>query len=123
MEQGRGVQAQRGMSIIGFLFVVAVVIVVALVGFRMVPAYIEWYTIQKALDAAVADAGNDPSLNNIRKAMERKLSADYADAVSAKDVNVVKNGNTITAQVSWQKVLPMVGNVSILIDFDAQASR
>ncbi|MFO1396637.1 MAG: DUF4845 domain-containing protein [Burkholderiales bacterium] len=123
MKQGRGVQAQRGMSIIGFLFVVAVVIVVALVGFRMVPAYIEWYTIQKALDAAVADAGNDPSLNNIRKAMERKLSADYADAVSAKDVNVVKNGNTITAQVSWQKVLPMVGNVSILIDFDAQASR
>jgi hypothetical protein len=36
---------------------------------------------------------------------------------------VVKNGNAITAQVSWQKVLPMVANVSILIDFDAQASR
>lgn len=123
MERGIGAQGQRGLSIIGFLFVVAVVVVVALVGFRMVPAYIEWYTIQKALDNAVADAGNDPSLINIRKAMERKLSADYADAVSAKDVNVVKNGNTITAQVSWQKILPMVGNVSILIDFDASASR
>ena len=70
-----------------------------------------------------ADAGNDPSLLNIRRAMERKLSADYADAVTAKDVNVVKNGNTITAQVAWQKVLPMVANVSILIDFDASASR
>lgn len=123
MERGRGAQGQRGMSIIGFLFVAAVVVVVALVGFRMLPAYIEWYTIQKALEAAVADAGNDPSLMNIRKAMERKLSADYADAVSAKDVNVTKQGNTIVAQVSWQKILPMVGNVSILIDFDAQASR
>ncbi len=123
MERGIGAQGQRGLSIIGFLFVIAVVIVVALVGFRMVPAYIEWYTIQKALEAAVADAGNDPSLLNIRKAMERKLSADYADAVTAKDVNVTKNGNTIVAQVSWQKILPMVGNVSILIDFDAEASR
>ena len=123
MERGRGGQEQRGLSIIGFLFVVVVVVVVALVGFRMIPAYIEWYTIQRALEAAVADAGNDPSLANIRKAMERKLSADYADAVSAKDVNVVKNGNTITAQVSWQKILPMVSNVSILIDFDASASR
>lgn len=123
MERGMGAQGQRGLSIIGFLFVAAVVVVVALVGFRMIPAYIEWYTIQKALEAAVADAGNDPSLLNIRKAMERKLSADYADAVSAKDVNVVKNGNTITAQVAWQKVLPMVSNVSILIDFDASASR
>ena len=123
MERGKGARGQRGLSIIGFLFVVAVVVVVALVGFRMIPAYIEWYTIQKALEAAVADAGNDPSLLNIRRAMERKLSADYADAVTAKDVNVVKNGNTITAQVAWQKVLPMVANVSILIDFDASASR
>jgi Tfp pilus assembly protein PilE len=113
---------QRGLSMIGFLFVAAVVVVVALLTFRMLPAYIEWYTIQKALDAAVADV-NDPTLNNIRKSMERKLNADYADAVSARDVDVVRNGNTITAQVSWQKKLPLVKNVSLLLDFDASASR
>ncbi|MFO1414399.1 MAG: DUF4845 domain-containing protein [Burkholderiales bacterium] len=123
MGRDRGAQGQRGISIIGFLFVAAVIVIFALVGFRMIPAYIEWYTVQRALESAVADAGNDPSLNNIRRAMERKLSADYADAVTAKDVNVVKEGNTITAQVSWQKVLPMVANVSILIDFEAHASR
>ena len=113
---------QRGISMIGFLFVAAVVVVVTLVGFRMIPAYIEWYTIQKALEASIADT-NDPTLANVRRSMERKLNADYADAVRAKDVEVVKNGNTVTAQVSWQKILPMVGNVSILIDFNASASR
>lgn len=119
---GTAMRRQHGLTMIGFLFVVAVVLVTALISFRMIPAYIEWYTIQKALDAAVADT-NDPTLNNIRRSMERKLNADYAEAVAAKDVEVTKTGNTITASVSWQKKLPLAGNVSILIDFDASASR
>ena len=102
--------------------VAAVVLIGALLAFRMVPAYIEWYTVQRALDAAVKDA-NDPTLNNIRRSMERKLNADYADAVSAKDVEVTRTGNTITASVSWQKKLPLVSNVSLLLDFDATSSR
>ena len=108
--------------LLGFLFVAAVVLIGALLAFRMVPAYIEWYTVQRALDAAVKDA-TDPTLNNIRRSMERKLNADYADAVSARDVEVTRTGNTITASVSWQKKLPLVSNVSLLLDFDATSSR
>ena len=115
-------QAQRGLSMIGFLFVAAVVLVVAMVSFRMIPAYIEYYTIQRALEGALADS-NDLSVATIRRAMDRRLAADYADAVAAKDVEVTKSGNTITASVSWQKQLHMVGNVSLLLDFDATASR
>ena len=113
---------QRGLSMIGFLFVAAVLLVVALLAFRMIPAYIEWYTIQKALEGAVADS-NDPSLTTIRGAMQRRLDVDYADAVTAKDVQVSKTGNVITAAVSWQKILPLVANVSLLLEFDASASR
>jgi hypothetical protein len=127
MSDGKGAtminrSRQRGLSMLGFLFVAAVVVVVALLSFRMVPAYIEYFTIQKALDAALADS-NDLSIVSIRKAMERRLSVDYADAVTAKDVEVTKNGNTVTAAVSWEKKLPLVKNVSILLEFDASASR
>jgi hypothetical protein len=113
---------QRGLSVLGFLFVAAVVLSVALLAFRMIPAYIEYFTIQKALDGALADS-NDLSVASIRRAMDRRLSADYADAISAKDVDVTKTGNTITASVSWEKRLPVVKNVSILLEFDASASR
>ncbi|HTQ01364.1 MAG TPA: DUF4845 domain-containing protein [Casimicrobiaceae bacterium] len=115
-------ETQRGLTLIGFLLVCAVVLIGALLAFRMIPAYIEWYTVQKALDAAIRDT-NDPSVGNIRRSVERKLNADYVDAVYAKDVEVTRNGNTITAAVSWQKKLPLVANVSLVIDFDASASR
>ena len=107
---------------IGFLFVAVVVLVVALLAFRMIPAYIEWYTVQRALEQALADT-NDPTLLNVRRAMERKLDADYADAVTSKDVEVTKSGNIVTASVSWQKILPLVHNVSLLLEFDAKASK
>ena len=113
---------QHGLSMIGFLFVATVVVVVTLLAFRMMPAYIEHYTIQKALEGALADS-NDLSVATIRRAMDRRLAADYADAVVGKDVEVTKNGNAITASVSWQVKLPLVSNVSLLLDFDAAASR
>ena len=52
MTMTAGQRAQRGLSMIGFLFVAAVVLVVAMVSFRMIPAYIEYYTIQRALEGA-----------------------------------------------------------------------
>ena len=42
---------------------------------------------------------------------------------TAKDVQVTKTGNKITASVSWEKKLPLVHNVSLVMDFDAEASR
>lgn len=113
---------QRGLSMLGFLFVAAVVIAGALLAFRMIPAYIEYFTIQKALDGALADS-SDLSPASIRKNMDRRLGADYADAVTAKDVEITKKGNVLTAAVSWQKKLPVIKNVSILLEFDASSSR
>jgi Tfp pilus assembly protein PilV len=113
---------QRGLSMIGFLFVAAVVLVVALLAFRMIPAYIEYYSVEKALQGAMADT-NDLTLASVRRAVDRRLGADYVDSVQASDVQLTKNGNTFTAEVAWEKRLPLVYNVSLVLDFNATASR
>ena len=113
---------QHGLSMIGFLFVAAIVIVVALLGFRMIPAYVEYFSVQKALEGALKDT-NDYSTTAIRRAVDRRLGAEYIDSVRSGDVEVTKTGNTINASVSWQKKLHLVSNVSLLLDFDASASR
>lgn len=115
-------RAQRGLSMIAFLFVAAVIIVVAIVGFRMVPSYVEYYTIQSAVEKSLRDAP-DPTPPVVKKSFEKYIAADYIDSVTASDLTVVKEGNVITASVSWQKQLHMVGNVSLLLDFDVAASR
>jgi len=59
----------------------------------------------------------------VKKSFEKYIATDYIDSVTASDLIVVKDGNIVTASVSWQKQLHMVGNVSLLLDFDAVAQR
>ena len=115
-------QGQRGLSMIGFLFVALVVAVVAIVGFRMVPSYVEYFTIQSAVEKSLRDSP-EPTPQVVRRSFDKYIAADYIDSVTSNDLVVVKEGNVITASVSWQKQLHMVGNVSLLLDFDVAAQR
>ena len=113
---------ERGLSMTGFLFTTIVVIVIALVAFRVGPSYIEYFTVQKALDATMQDVPN-PTAAEIRRSMDRRLSADYVDSVNAGEVLVGREGNLIVATLSWQKILHMIGNASILLEFEVRSTR
>ena len=113
---------QRGLTMIGFLFVTVVVLVVALIGFRVIPAYIEYFSIQKALQGAMSDS-SELTTGDIRRLLDRRFSADYIESVRPADVQVTKAGNVITASVSWETKLHLVANASLLLEFDASASR
>src|SRR6476661_8226848 len=113
---------ERGLSMTGFLFTTIVIVVVALVAFRVGPSYIEYFTVQKALDTTMQEV-ETPTAAEIRRSMDRRLSADYVDAVNAGDVLVGREGNSIVATLAWQKILHMVGNASILLEFEARSTR
>lgn len=113
---------QRGLSMTGFLFVSAVVLILALLSFRVIPAYIEYFSVIKVLEGALNDS-NDLTKTDVRKRIERRLGAEYIDSMYASDVEVTKIGNVTTASASWQKKLHLVGNASLVLDFDASASR
>ena len=113
---------QRGLSLIGFLFVTAVVLVVALLGFRVVPAFIEYVSVQKALQGALNDS-KELTAADVRKLLDRRFNADYIDSIRAADVQVTRSNNVTTASVSWESKLHLVANASLLLEFDASASR
>jgi hypothetical protein len=115
-------RSERGITILGFLFVAAVVVTVALVGFRVMPAYIEYFAVQKALQTALEDSPTG-SVAEVRRAFDRKSGAGYIESVRPADIQVSRQGGAVTVTASWQRVLPMIGNASILLDFDASATR
>jgi len=113
---------ERGLTMIGFIFVAAIVVIVALVGFRVLPAYVEYFQVQKALQGSLDDSESG-SLADVRRNFDRRVGATYVDSVRPTDVTVSRKGNQIVATVVWQRILPMVGNASILLDFDATATK
>jgi membrane-associated HD superfamily phosphohydrolase len=114
---------QRGLSMIGFLFVTVVVVTCVMLGFRVTPAYIEWYSVTKALEDSLVEVKDLNSTKEIRSAFQRHADAGYIDSVSGKDIEVTKDKNQVTASASWTRKLPLVANVSLLIEFEASATR
>jgi hypothetical protein len=114
--------AQRGLTLTGFIVMTALVMVIGLVGFRMVPAYIEYYSVKKAVEGALAESAT-LSPSEIRKWFDRRIAADYIDSIRTSDLEVTKDGNQVVATVVWQRRLPLVANVNLLLDFEASARR
>jgi len=114
--------AQSGLTLIGFLFVAAVIVVVALVGFRILPSYIEYFAVKKAVAGALDDAV-DGQPATVRRFFERRVGAEYIDSIDWRNLEVTKQNNQIVGSISWEKRMPLVYNVSLLLDFEVTEAR
>jgi len=114
---------QNGLSILGFVFVAAVLVAVAMIGFRVTPAYIEFYSVQKALQRALDEARDRGSTREIQVAFQRFADSGYIESVRGADVEVTRQGGEVVASVSWTRKLHMVANASLFLEFEAVASR
>ena len=115
--------AQRGLSMLGFLFVAAVAVAIVMIGFRTLPSYIEYFTVKKVMQKTLQDAPEPFSLAKFRSDFDLKASADYIDSVRGSDIDVVKEGNALVATATWSNKLHMVGNVSVVLDFEATVTK
>ncbi len=116
-------RTQHGLSMIGFLFVAVVVVVVAMIGFRVTPAYIEYFAVQRAMQETLSQMQNISSAQEFRRAIDGRLNVNYVEAVKASDFEFKKQGNVITATASWERKLHVAGNAFILLEFEAVATR
>jgi hypothetical protein len=114
---------QRGLSIVGFIFVAAVLVAVAMIGFRVTPAYIEYFSVQSALEKALAEARDLQTTREIAKSFDRYADSGYIESVRGTDIELQRQGNQISASISWTRKLHMVGNASLFLEFDAVATR
>jgi hypothetical protein len=114
---------QSGLTMIGFLFVVAVALVVTIVGFRVLPAYIEYFSVERALKETLAEVRELNSPAELRKAFQKRADAGYIESVSGRDIELTKVNNLYIGTVAWTRKLHLVSNVSLLIEFEARAER
>ena len=114
---------QQGLSILGFIFVAAVVVIFAMVGFRALPSYIEYFTVKKVLAKTLQDSKEGFSMYQFRRDFDLKASADYIDSVRGRDLELTREGNELVLTASWTSTLHLVGNVSILLEFEASARK
>lgn len=118
-----GRMRQRGISLSGVLMVSVLIVFAAIFGFKLIPPYMQYLTIQKVLAATVADPGlKEASPEEFRKAYNQRAQVEGITAITAADLQIEKRGATVEMSAGYSVKVPLAGNASICIDFVASSS-
>lgn len=115
-------RTQQGMGLVGILFWGILIVFVALLAMKLVPAYTEFFTIQKIL----RDMGNDPAMKSmsngeIREKFGKRAMIDNINTVKPADLDISREGGTTVVSVAYPFQTKLVGNISLLVEFSASS--
>ena len=112
-------RTQRGMTLIGFIMVLAVVGVFIYMGMKLIPMYSEYYSLKQALSSLARDPGitdNDPA--KIKDLLFRRLDISYASNIKPEHVKIVRKDAGYLMTVAYEVRKPLIANVDVVGRFD-----
>jgi Domain of unknown function (DUF4845) len=112
---------QQGLSLVGFIILAGVLGFVLFTGFRCVPAWTEYFSLKKVLQATANEFGVDATPPIIRKAYETRAQIDDLPVRGA-DLVITKENGRIKLAVDYQRKVHVAGNMSLVFDFQADAT-
>jgi hypothetical protein len=106
------------------VLIAGLVVFVAILGIRLVPAYIEYATVTKHLrDIARAPDARNATPRDIQVMFSKRAQIDDVKAVSGADIEVVRDGDTVLLTAVYSTKVKLFGNLSACIDFEASSGQ
>jgi Domain of unknown function (DUF4845) len=109
---------QRGLSLIGLLFVGGVLAFCGVIGAQVVPTLIEYQAIMKATNKVAAQGG---SVVDIRNNFNKAQQIDDFKAVDGKDLEISKNGDKVVVSFAYQKEIHLGGPAYLTLKYAGQS--
>jgi hypothetical protein len=110
---------QRGVTMIGWIFLLVPVAIVLYAGIRIAPEYLNYYKVVQALKETASQLKNDEALSqsSIRSSIERRFDTGYVDEPKVKDIEIAKGETGWTMTADYEKTVPLFGNLYLLMNF------
>lgn len=112
---------QSGMTLIGFLVVLAVVGFAAYIGMKLFPMYQEYYAVRSAMKGLASEPGiGDMDPSKIQDLFFRRLYINYSESVKKNNVKIERMDGGWNMKVSYEVRRPMVGNLDVVGVFNTE---
>jgi hypothetical protein len=110
---------QKGVTLTGMIAVSILIIIVLLIGMKVVPVYVEYFTIQKNFRGMA----EDPSLASARRpellrAWAGRATVDNITALKTTDVVFERQGEQLVVSAEYSVKVPIYGHVNFCFDFN-----
>lgn len=112
---------QSGVTLIGFLFILAIAGFLAYMAMKLVPSYSEYMGVVKAMNQVSTEGTSGKSLDELRRNLMFKMGFQYVDDATIKpnNITIVRNsGGASQLRVAYDKDIPFMYNIDFLLHFD-----
>lgn len=110
---------QRGMTLIGWMFVLAIGGFFLLLVLRLAPVYLEYFSVASSVDSLKSEpAAVKSSPAQLRDLLSRRFDVNNVDSVRAEQARITRTNGETVVEVKYHVQVPIAGNVDALVRFD-----
>ncbi|WP_297323902.1 DUF4845 domain-containing protein [Nitrosomonas sp.] len=114
------IRKQQGLSLSSLLIWSIVLVLIAILGMKLAPVYIEHSTITKNLKAIAKEVESpDGDLNQIRLSFSKRAQIDNIKSISGQDIKVNRENGRVVLSAKYTVKIPLIANISLNIDFES----
>lgn len=114
-------RTQRGMTLIGFILVLAVVGVFVYTGMKLIPMYSEFFSVKQALKGIADEPGIDKQdPGRIKEMFFKRLYISYSENVKPQNVKIVRKDAGYMMTVEYEVRRPLIANIDVVGRFQAE---
>ncbi|HZV66206.1 MAG TPA: DUF4845 domain-containing protein [Telluria sp.] len=106
--------AQRGISLTGLIFVLAVLGALLVFGGKVLPTFTEYRAALDGIKNAKATSGSN---REMQMAFDKTADINDIKAIAGRDLVISKETGETEISFAYEKRIPIAGNVSLLIDY------
>jgi hypothetical protein len=110
---------QKGLTLIGFLFVLVIVVFFGYLIMRLFPVYSEYYGVVQAMKAVQQEPGSATwSPEQIRQSLDRKFNIGYVSSVKPNNIRLVRNSGGYFLNIAYEVRGPLIYNLEFVAKFN-----
>ena len=110
---------QKGMTAIGWLLVLLLVVVFAMVAIKLIPMYLDSFNVTSSLESLSNDSkAKGKSGLEIRKLLMKRLDVNMVSDVTASDVSESRSREGIMVEVDYEARRPLFGNLHMVLVYN-----
>jgi hypothetical protein len=113
---------QRGVTFIGWLFLLIPLAIMGYVAIRLLPIYLNYMRVAHSMDQTATemkiDEGAALTPVVIRANLAKHFDVESITFPQVTDVTVVRDGAGWTLEAKFEDMAPIFGNISMVVDFD-----
>lgn len=109
---------QRGVTAVGWLFLLTPLAIVLYAGMRLTPVYLNYMKVAKAMEQAGGEIKGAVDPTAIRNAIDRHLMIEVVDFPTTKDMKITRDGSSWVVESQYDDEAPLFANISLHVAFD-----